>query len=165
MKAEGRRQKSEIAAVLFFSAFCLLPSAFAANTDWMRPDASHLTIGMARAEAIAALRAWNPQRGADDGQVVVDFSGDRAATLQFRDGRLVSVRFELFVLLPETRKAFAGIRKQLRAARGAPRRESESVLVYDTALPNVFVAVNDDPASESGRRGVGILAVRYFDPR
>jgi hypothetical protein len=39
------------------------------------------------------------------------------------------------------------------------------VLIYDNALPNVMVVVNDDPMSEQGKKGLGVLAVRYYDPR
>ena len=135
------------------------------RTDWMRLDAWHLTIGMPRSQAVSALRAWTPKRGGTDDQLVVDFSGERAATLQFRGERLVSVRFELFVLLPETRKAFEEVRAQLLATLGAPRRATKSVLVYDNTLPNVLVAVADDPKSEQGKKGLGVVAVRYYDPR
>lgn len=133
----------------------------APSTDWMRLDAFHLTIGMPRAEALGALRAWNPKQGKDANEIVVDYSGDKALTLEFRKDRLKSVRFELFVLLPQVRKAFDA----KRAVMGEPRKATRSILIYDQALPNVMVVVNDDPKSEQGKKGVGVLAVRYYDPR
>ena len=131
------------------------------STDWMRLDAFHLTIGMPRAEALGALRAWNPKQGKDANEIVVDYSGDKALTLEFKKDRLTSVRFELFVLLPQVRKAF----EAKRTAMGEPRKATRSVLIYDQALPNVMVVVNDDPKSVQGKKGVGVLAVRYYDPR
>ena len=131
------------------------------STDWMRLDAFHLTIGMPRAEALGALRAWNPKQGKDANEIVVDYSGDKALTLEFKKDRLTSVRFELFVLLPQVRKAF----EAKRTALGEPRKATRSVLIYDDALPNVMVVVNDDPKSVQGKKGVGVLAVRYYDPR
>ena len=49
-------------------------------------------------------------------------------------------------------------------ALGKPRKASKSLLVYDNRLPNVMVVVNDDPKSDSGQKGVGMLVVRYYDP-
>lgn len=135
------------------------------STDWMRLDAFHLTIGMPRADALGALRAWNPKQGKDANEIVVDYSGDKALTLEFRKDRLTSVRFELFVLLPQVRKAFEAKREALRLTNAEPRKATRSVLIYDQALPNVMVVVNDDPKTEQGKKGVGVLAVRYYDPR
>ncbi|HEX6098565.1 MAG TPA: hypothetical protein VF432_19770 [Thermoanaerobaculia bacterium] len=139
----------------------LLLAIAAPNTDWMRLDAFHLTIGMRRAEALHALQAWNPKQGKDANELVVDYGGDKSLTLEFRKDRLTSVRFELFVLLPHVRKAF----EERRAAMGEPRKATRSILIYDNALPNAMVVVNDDPKSEQGKKGLGVLAVRYYDPR
>ncbi len=139
----------------------LLTVAAPAKTDWMRLDAFHLAIGMPRAEAVEAVRAWNPKPGKDADELVVDYGSDKALTLRFRNDRLQSVRFELFVLLPQVRQAF----EERRAAMGEPRRATRSILIYDNALPNAMVVVNDDPKSEQGKKGVGVLAVRYYDPR
>ena len=135
------------------------------TTSWMRPDAFHLAIGMPRADALRALRSWSPKPGRDENEIVVDYSGERALTLEFRNDRLRAVRFELFVLLPEVRKAFAAERAYLLDAYGEPRKATKSVLVYDNTLPNIMVVVADDPTTEQGKRGVGVLAVRYYDPR
>jgi hypothetical protein len=139
----------------------LLLAIAAPTTDWMRLDAFHLTIGMQRAEALNALRAWNPKQGKDANELVVDYAADRSLTLEFKKERLTSVRFELFVLLPQVRKAF----EERRAAMGEPRKATRSILIYDNALPNAMVVVNDDPKSAQGKKGLGVLAVRYYDPR
>lgn len=147
------------------AALLLVAATPTDRTEWMRPDAYHLRIGMHRSEAVEALRAWTPKPGPSPDEVIVDFSGEKAATLQFKEDRLVSIRFELFVLLPESRKAFEQVRKALLDTLGAPRKAGKSVLVYDNALPNVMAAVSDDPASEQGKRGLGVLVVRWYDPR
>lgn len=141
--------------------FALLLALTAPTTDWMRLEAFHLAIGMPRADALAALSAWNPKPGKDANEVVVDYASDKSLTLEFKKERLHSVRFELFVLLPQVRKAF----EEKRAAMGEPRMATRSVLVYDNALPNAIVVVEDDPKSQQGKKGLGVLAVRYYDPR
>jgi hypothetical protein len=139
----------------------LLLAITAPTTDWMRLDAFHLTIGMPRAEAVNALRAWNPKQGKDANELVVDYASDKSLTLEFRKERLTSVRFELFALLAQVRKAF----DERHAALGEPRKSTRSILIYDDALPNVIVVVNDDPKSAQGKKGLGVVAVRYYDPR
>ncbi len=154
-------------ALLLAIASTSLPAAsttlpvVSTTTDWMRLDAFHLTIGMPRADAVDALRAWDPKRGKDDSELIVDYASDKSLTLEFRKDRLRSVRFELFVLLPQVRKAF----EEKRAAMGEPRKATRSVLIYDDALPNAMVVVADDPSSAQGKKGLGVLAVRFYDPR
>jgi hypothetical protein len=145
----------------------LLATSFpsTSRTSWMHPDSFHLTIGMTRVEAMTALEKWAPKPGKDANEVVIDYSDDKALTLQFRKDRLTSVRFELFVFLPEIRIAFQEERTRLAEARGKPRKATKSILIYDNALPNVMVVATDDPKSQQGKRGLGVLAVRYYDPR
>ena len=145
----------------------LLSTAFpsTSRTSWMRPESFHLTIGMTRAEAMTALEKWAPKPGKDADEVIVDYSDERALTLQFRKDRLTSVRFELFVFLPDIRLAFEEERTRLAESRGKPRKATKSILIYDNALPNVMVVATDDPKSEQGKKGIGVLAVRYNDPR
>ena len=145
----------------------LLLSAFPSTdkTSWMRPDSFHLIIGMERAAAEEALVKWHPKQGKDANELVIDYSDDKSLTLEFRNDRLKAVRFELFVFLPEIRKVFDEKRSFLEGAYGKPRKETKSVLIYDNMLPNVMVVAKDDPASEQGKQGIGVLAVRYYDPR
>ena len=145
----------------------LLATAFpsASRTSWMRLESFQLTIGMNRGDAIAAVKRWNPKRGKDDNEVFVDYDSGKSLTLEFRDERLRAVRFELFTVLSETRKVFEEERSYLQQVRGAPRKATQAVLVYDNALPNLMVAMNDDPKSVQGRNGLGVLAVRFYDPR
>ncbi len=145
----------------------LLSTAFpsTSRTSWMRPESFHLTIGMSRADAMAVLEKWAPKPGRDANEVVVDYTDERALTLQFQKERLTSVRFELFVFLPDIRLAFEEERSRLAESRGKPRKATKSILIYDNALPNVMVVAADDPKSEQGKKGIGVLAVRYYDPR
>ena len=151
--------------MLAFALALLTAFPSTSQTSWMRLESFRLTIGMTRDEAITAIRDWNPKKGKDKDEIVVDYSGDKALTLEFRNDRLRSVRFELFAFLPQIRKAFDEERIYLREARGVPRKATKAILVYDTALPNVMVVVNDDPKTETGKKGLGMLAVRYYDPR
>jgi hypothetical protein len=158
----------------FLFAFLLLANAAATvvspapkvvTTDWMRPDAFHLAIGMSRMQVLTTLASWTPKPGKDENEVIVEYSDDKALTLDFKNERLHSVRFELFVLLPQVRKAFDAERTHLLDERGDPRKATKSILIYDNALPNVMVVVTDDPNSTQGKQGLGVLAVRYYDPR
>lgn len=148
-----------LAILLFSTSF---PSS--SLTSWMRPESFHLSIGMGRGEAVRALQVWNPKPGKDANEIVVDFTGEKALTLTFRKDRLHSVRFELFAFLPEVRKAFTEEKARLRETRGAPRKSTKAVLIYDQALPNVMVVLSDDPRTKQGMQGLGMLAVRYYDP-
>jgi hypothetical protein len=145
----------------------LLLTAFPSNslTSWMRLDSFRLAIGMPRAEVLETLEKWHPKQGKNADELVVDYTGEKALTLEFRKDRLNSVRFELFVFLPEVKKAFAEQREFLQKSFGDPRKSTKSILIYDAALPNVMVVANDDPSTEQGKKGIGVLAVRYYDPR
>ena len=145
----------------------LLLTAFPSSdkTSWMRLEAFRLTIGMTRDEVVSAIEKWNPKYGKDKNEIVIDYSGDKALTLELKNDRLRSVRFELFSYLPEIRKAFDEEKAYLRSARGTPRKSTAAVLIYDDALPNVMAVLKDDPNSEQAKKGLGVLAVRYYDPR
>lgn len=146
----------------------LFATAFPSNsrTAWMRPESFHLAIGMGRAEAMTELEShgWKLKRGDDDAHYVLDYADDKSLTLHFSRDRLHSVRFELFAFVGQAREAFKEERTYLREAFGAPRKASKSLVVYDNRLPNVMAVLTDDPHSESGQKGVGMLVVRYYDP-
>ncbi len=150
-----------VIAFLFTTAF---PSTN--RTAWMRPESFHLTIGMSRAEAVKELEShgWKLKRGDDDQHFVVDYADDKSLTLHFNRERLHSVRFELFAFVGQLRDAFKEETSFLREALGKPRVASKALVVYDNRLPNVMVVVTDDPKSQSGQKGVGMLVVRYYDP-
>ena len=153
--------------MIAFLAF-LFATSFPSNskTSWMRPESFHLTIGMSRAEAVKELesRGWKLKPGDDAEHFVLDFSDDKALTLHFNHDRLHSVRFELYVFLGDARKAFAEEKAFLQESFGSPRVASKSVVVYDNRLPNVVAVLTDDPKSEAGKKGIGMLVVRYYDP-
>ena len=148
-------------------AFLLLASTtFPTNsaTSWMRPESFHLRIGMGRGEAVRALEKWQPKPGKHIDEIVVDYTGEKALTLEFKGNRLHSVRFELFAFLPEVRKAFDEEKQRLKATLGEPRKSTKAILIYDRLVPNVMVVLSDDAKSQQGKQGFGMLAVRYFDP-
>jgi hypothetical protein len=150
---------------ILLAASSAFPSS--SRTAWMRPESFRLTIGMSRADAVRVLAdgGWQIKQGKNADEMVVDYTAERALTLDFQKERLRSIRFELFTFLPDVRKAFAEEKQFLTAAMGEAKKGTKSVLIYDDRLPNVIVAMSDDPKSENGRKGVGFLAVRYFDPR
>lgn len=151
-------------ALLF--SLLLLTADFPSNslTSWMRPEAFHLRIGMGRGEAVRVLKAYNPKPGKDKNEIVLDYTGEKALTLTFEEDRLHSIRFELFAFIPEARKAFDEEKTRLQEDRGVPRKSTRAILIYDEALPNVMVVLQDDTKTEQGKQGIGMLAVRYYDP-
>jgi len=147
-----------------------LATAFPSSdkTAWMRPDAFHLVIGMPRAEVMRTLASngWKAKDGGDAGHVVVDYADDKTLTLAFERDRLKSARFELFLILHDAKGAFAEETAYLRATFGEPKKlKSKSVVLYDNALPNIMAVLAADPSSEQGQKGVGMVVVRYYDPR
>jgi hypothetical protein len=148
----------------------LLATSFPAEakTSWMAPESFRLVIGMKRADAEKTLTSsgWTLKPGRNENEVVVDYDDDKAMTLDFSRDRLHSIRFELFAFIPEIRKAFDEQQKLLRKVHGAPKKTSKSktVVVYDDRLPNIMVVLSADPKSEYGKKGLGFLAVRYYDP-
>lgn len=145
------------------------PFPSSSKTSWMTPQSFHLAIGMSRAETEKTLAesGWTPKKGLHDDQLVIDYGDDKALTLEFAKNRLHSIRFELYALLPHIRAAFVEQKALLQKEHGKPKKsgKTDSVIVYDDRLPNILVVLSADPKSEHGRRGLGFLAVRYFDPR
>jgi len=136
------------------------------RTSWMRPESFRLVIGMTRSDAITVIKesGWEIE---DRGNLVnVDYDGNKALTLEFNRDRLRGVRFELYALIPEVQKAFNEERTFLKEKLGEPKKtiRSSSIVLYDSTLPNVMMVASTDPKSENGRKGIGMLVVRYFDP-
>lgn len=147
----------------------LLATAFpsSSKTSWMRPESFHLAIGMTRAETVETLQngGWKPEKGDDAAHLIVDYSSTQSLTLEFRNDRLRSIRFELYTLLKEIGGAFEEEKAYLRKAFGQPKAvKVRNVLIYDSMLPNIMAVVTDDPKSANGKRGLGVLVVRYYDP-
>jgi hypothetical protein len=137
------------------------------KTSWMSPQSFRLVIGMQRADAVKTLKdsGWEVKAGKTENEMVVDYSEDKALTLEFARDRLRSIRFELFALIPEVRAAFEEQKAVLKKEHGDPRKmKSDSIVVYNDRLPNIMVVLSDDPKSDYGQKGFGYLAVRYYDP-
>lgn len=143
------------------------PFPSSSKTSWMRPESFRLSVGMTRLEAVQVLRegGWDVKSGKDPNEAYVDYAGDKSLTLEFHNDRVRSIRFELFAFLPEVRAAFQEERQHLTKSRGAAKKATKAVLVYDEALPNLMVVLSDDPKSANGKKGIGLLLIRYFDPR
>lgn len=153
---------------MLFGLVTFLASIVPANhTSWMRPDLFHLVVGMPRTEAVKTLEAngWKVKPGDDKDHLVVDYADDKSLTLQFRRDRLNAVNFEYFALVPEAQSAFTEQKDVLKERYGEPRKTLPSIVLYDDRLPNVMLILSADPKSEHGRRGLGMLVVRYYDPR
>ena len=153
----------------FFLAL-VLATAFPSNskTSWMSPQAFRLIIGMTRADAVKTLEesGWTVKAGKRQNELVIDYGDEKSLTLDFNRQRLRSVRFELFGFLPHVRAAFDEQKALLKKEHGEPKKgaRSSSVVVYDDRLPSIIVVLSDDPKSAYGQKGIGFLAVRYYDP-
>src|SRR3954452_25008252 len=152
---------------LLLAFFLASPFPSASKTAWMRPESFHLVIGMSRADTLKRLNdaGWKPKAGKKAHEFIIDYSDADSITLQFRKERLKAVRFEHFAFLQDARSAFAEETAYLRDAFGAPKKmKTKSIVLYDHVLPNVMVVLSADPKSENGKKGLGLLVVRYFDP-
>ena len=138
------------------------------KTSWMRPESFHLVIGMPRGDAMHALQSngWKVKPLGDANHAEIDYADDKTITLAFQHGRLQSVRFELYVILHDAKSAFADATAHLRTTFGQPKKlKSSSIVLYDNTLPNIMAVLSNDPKSEQGQKGVGMVVVRYYDPR
>jgi hypothetical protein len=146
-----------VALLLFSSAF---PTTN--RTAWMRPESFRLAIGMPREDAVRKLKedGWKPQKGDGANQLIVDYDSNKSLTLEFQRERLTSIRFELFVMMPDVGHAFDEEKAFLLNVRGEPKPlKSKSMIIYDATLPNVMVVQTKDKT-----KGLGVLAVRYYNP-
>lgn len=145
----------------------IFPSS-ATNAAWMSPESFQLKIGMRRSEAEQRLteNRWKLKKGKVADEVVVEIESNRTITLQFREGKLDSVRFEYVAFLPDVKAAFEDRERALKQELGAPRRaESKAkVLIYEKTNPNVHVVLSTDSTTSYGKQGLGFLVVRYFRP-
>jgi len=146
----------------------LLATAFpsTSQTSWMRPESFHLFIGMRRAVVLETLKdfGWKAEKD-KRGDLFVDYTDERSFTLHFDHDRLHSIRFELYTIVGQARQAFDEQRSFLHATFGKPKKASKKIVFYNNRLPNVMMVLNDDPKSDIGKKGVGLLVVRYYDPR
>lgn len=150
-----------LAAVALLVAATAFPSA--SRTAWMRPESFQLVVGMPRSAAIQAIadRGLEVKKGEEADQAIVDYTPTKSLTLQFRNDRLHSIRFEFFGLNSEVQDAFAEERAYLAKSFGEPKAtRSKTTVIYDGQLPNVMAV-----ATDNGKKGLSVLAVRYFDPR
>jgi len=152
---------------LFLALFLAAPFPSASKTAWMRPESFHLLIGMSRADTMKKLAeaGWKTKPLKNPSHLVIEYTNADSITLEFHKERLQAVRFEHFAFLQDARSAFAEEVGYLHDTFGAPKSmKIKSVVLYDHILPNVMVVLSDDPKSENGQKGLGLLVVRYYDP-
>ncbi|HUF19019.1 MAG TPA: hypothetical protein VMS12_13320 [Thermoanaerobaculia bacterium] len=146
----------------------LLASVFpsTSQTSWMEPEAFHLRVGMSRAATVGVLdaRGWKVKKGKGEDDLIVEYDEIRTLTLAFSKGKLTSIRFELVDFVPQIHKAFEEQKTTLARRFGKPTIKSGNTLIYDSQTPNIFAVVSSDPSTEFGKRGLGFLVVRYFEP-
>jgi hypothetical protein len=142
----------------------LLATAFpsTSRTSWMRPESFHLVVGMSRSDALKAVAIYKPNVVNDEASF--DYNDSEGVTLQFRRDRLNAIRFEYFAFLQDARAAFREERAWLQTTFGSPKKTAAKVVIYDNRLPNVMAVLTDDSNSDQGRKGIGMLVVRYYDP-
>lgn len=152
---------------LLLALLLTIPFPATSKVTWMRPESFRLTVGMSRADSLREIESsgWKVRGESTGDQVVVEYAEDKSITLDFQKDRLTAIRFELYAILPEAHQAFAQEKALLKSLYGEPKKlRSRSVIVYDNILPNVMVVLSADPTSEHGKRGIGHLVVRYYDP-
>lgn len=151
---------------LLLALFATFPST--SPTAWMQPEAFRLTLGMQREEAVARLSEsrWKlePDARGEGGDLLLSYDSGKSAALDFTDGKLVAIRFELIGMRGEMRAAFDEIRARLERSRGLPQTAREKMLIYDGAPPHIIVVLTDEATSRFGERGLGYLGVRYSLP-
>lgn len=158
-------QWQSMLTILSFILATAFPST--SKTTWMRPESFHLIVGMSRADAVARIEqgGWKTQKGDKPAQLIVDYTPTQSLTLEFEKDRLRSIRFELFTPIREIGKAFDEEKEYLRKQFGEPKAvAAKNTLIYDSMLPNVMAVLTADPKTEPGRKGLGLLVVRYYDP-
>lgn len=138
------------------------PFPAATQTSWMRPESFHLAIGMPREAALKAVAIYTPKVKEDE--ATFDYSDTRGVTLQFHHDRLHAIRFEYFGFLHEARAAFGEEKSYLQSAFGPAKKATPALVIYDDRLPNVMAILSADPNSEQGKKGIGMVVVRYYDP-
>jgi hypothetical protein len=136
------------------------------KTSWMSPQAFHLSVGMRRSKVVAVLEGggWKPRPGKAANHLVVEYGEERSITLEFERDHLRSIRFELFDFIPAIKSSFAEQSADLERRYGPARRKAAGILLYEERRPNIMVVMSTDPRTTAGRRGLGFLTVRYFEP-
>jgi hypothetical protein len=155
----------------FSSLLLILATIFpsASKTAWMDPDAFHLKLKMTRAEAVKALKDSGQEagEGGEKNHLVVKFDDNKTLTLVFEKERLQSIRFELVDFVPAAKDAFSEFKSSLQKKLGkgvTTSFKTETILMYETTRPKVYVVFSKDPKSSFGKQGLAYLVVRYFAP-
>lgn len=144
------------------------PTPAESATEWMQPAALGLETGMSTADVMARLEAegLTVTEGKVAGEQIVEYAAGRTITLQFRQQRLVSLRFELVDFLPMMRKHWTQLQEELSERIGEPDAAPPGleVRIWTSKSPNVMAALSMLQDDEFGKQGLGYAVVRYFEP-
>lgn len=138
------------------------------SMSWMEPAAFRLSIGMSEKQARERLHRDGhilvPQEKA--GELAIEYDTGRTVTIEFRGGRLASMRFELVDFQPKMRDHWRVLSGKLRRELGAPSLTppGTDVLIWNERSPQAMAALSMKPDDRFGRQGLGYVVVRYFEP-
>lgn len=151
-------------AALLLMAVSQFPSA--TDTTWMEPAAFRLVLGESRDHVLSEFetRGWTLEPGESDEVLIHPYDDRKTVALEFRQDRLVSVRFELVSFRPRIAGDWDDLRAQLRERFGDPAVDQARVQVVNTPALTIHAVLNDSTDSELGQSGAGMIIVRYFVP-
>lgn len=152
-----------IVALLLMAA-SQFPSA--TDTTWMEPAAFRLVLGESRdgVRETFETRGWSLEPGESDDVLVHPYDDRKSVAMEFREDRLVSVRFELVSFRPQLAGDWDDLRDQIRERFGEPEVDQPRVQVVNTPAFTIHAVLNDSVDSELGQSGAGMIIVRYFVP-
>ncbi|MDX1582071.1 MAG: hypothetical protein R3338_00560 [Thermoanaerobaculia bacterium] len=151
--------------IFWLLLFTQFPSG--SDTAWMEPAAFHLALGDAREEIENAFeaRGWKLIEAEDDDEVLVhDYANGKSLTMEFRQDRLVSARFELVSFGAQLSRNWEDVTARLRERHGNPLVEESSIFITEADEMSVHAVLDDRPDSALGKQGAGRIIVRYFVP-
>lgn len=146
----------------------LLASQFpsASDTAWMEPAAFRLLIGEPREHLVSSFerKGWTLESTDDADVLLHPYDESKSVVMEFRDDRLVSIRFELVSFHPRLSKDWSEVTTRLRERFGEPEVDHQRLLVQHTGAFTIHAVLSDSPDSDLGQSGAGLIIVRYFVP-
>lgn len=136
------------------------------DTGWMEPAAFHLLLGESKDHVRAEFerRGWTLERGETEDSLLHLYDDSKSVVMDFDDGRLVSVRFELVSFRPQLAEDWKRVKSHLREKFGDPEVDHPLLLVQNTTALTVHAVLQDSTETELGKSGAGMIIVRYFVP-
>lgn len=136
------------------------------DTGWMEPAAFHLLLGEPKHHVRAEFerRGWALEPGETEASLLHPYGDSKSVVMDFDDGRLVSIRFELVSFRPQLSEDWKLVKSHLREKFGAPEVDHPLLLVQNTSALTVHAVLQDSTETELGKSGAGMIIVRYFVP-